>query len=338
MDEPPLPVDAAEEVGGLHSRRVVLLVAAEGHDDLDARDPREVARDGDPDVLAADRPGAGVRENVLPGALQSPPSRRDGASRGGRSSPRRPGATLSTCARDHAPRERDKKRGSRRQPLSLPGSPLYDIPSMAHDTDIGGPGGGRFPATRHSAVLAAQSTDLIERERGLAILLETYWRPAYKYVRIRFGESNEDAKDLTQSFFMRALEKDFFDGYDPEKGSFRTYLRTCLDRFVAQREEGRRPREALAGRSAAAARLRGRRGRALAAGSSRSRVDGPVLPRRVGAEPLRALGRAAARRVREARQGPSVSALRALRARPRPRREADLRAAGRGVRHSARRR
>ena len=87
-------------------------------------------------------------------------------------------------------------------------------------------------ATRHSAVLAAQSTDLIERERGLAILLETYWRPAYKYVRIRFGESNEDAKDLTQSFFMRALEKDFFDGYDPEKGSFRTYLRTCLDRFV----------------------------------------------------------------------------------------------------------
>ena len=89
------------------------------------------------------------------------------------------------------------------------------------------------PRTRHSAVLAAQSTDLIERERGLAILLETYWRPAYKYVRIRFGESNEDAKDLTQSFFMRALEKDFFDGYDPEKGSFRTYLRTCLDRFVA---------------------------------------------------------------------------------------------------------
>jgi DNA-directed RNA polymerase specialized sigma24 family protein len=104
---------------------------------------------------------------------------------------------------------------------------------MARDTDMGGPGGGRFPATRHSAVLAAQSADLIERERGLAILLETYWRPAYKYVLIRFGESNEDAKDLTQAFFTRALEKDFFAGYDAEKGTFRTYLRTCLDRFVA---------------------------------------------------------------------------------------------------------
>ncbi len=104
---------------------------------------------------------------------------------------------------------------------------------MQRDTDIGGPGGARFPATRHSAVLAAQSADLIERERGLAILLETYWRPAYKYLRIRFRESNEDAKDLTQAFFTRALEKDFFAGYDPEKGSFRTYLRTCLDRFLA---------------------------------------------------------------------------------------------------------
>lgn len=108
---------------------------------------------------------------------------------------------------------------------------------MARDTDMGGIGGGRFPATRHSAVLAAQSADLIERERGLAILLETYWRPAYKYVRIRFGESNEDAKDLTQAFFTRALEKDFFSGYDSEKGTFRTYLRTCLDRFVANEKK-----------------------------------------------------------------------------------------------------
>ncbi len=108
---------------------------------------------------------------------------------------------------------------------------------MTRDTDIGGPGGGRFPATRHSAVLAAQSDDVVERERGLAILVETYWRPAYKYLRIRFRESNEDAKDLTQGFFTRALEKDFFDGYDAEKGSFRTYLRTCLDRFVANEKK-----------------------------------------------------------------------------------------------------
>jgi len=107
---------------------------------------------------------------------------------------------------------------------------------MSDDTGIGGRA-DRFPATRHSAVLAAQSPDLLERERGLAILVEAYWKPAYKYLRLRFGESNEDAKDLTQGFFARAIEKDFFDGYDPAKGSFRTYLRTCLERFVVNEKK-----------------------------------------------------------------------------------------------------
>jgi RNA polymerase sigma factor (sigma-70 family) len=104
---------------------------------------------------------------------------------------------------------------------------------MADDTNLPGQGGGRFPATRHSAVLAAQSDNVLERERGLSILIDTYWKPAYKYLRIRFGESDADAQDLTQGFFTRAIEKDFFAGYDPDKGSFRTYLRTCLDRFVS---------------------------------------------------------------------------------------------------------
>ncbi|HEY2796622.1 MAG TPA: sigma factor [Thermoanaerobaculia bacterium] len=107
---------------------------------------------------------------------------------------------------------------------------------MRDDTGIGGRA-DRFPATRDSAVLAAQSSDLLERERGLAILVETYWKPAYKYLRLRFGESNEDAKDLTQGFFARAIEKDFFDGYDPARGSFRTYLRTCLERFAANEKK-----------------------------------------------------------------------------------------------------
>lgn len=95
----------------------------------------------------------------------------------------------------------------------------------------------RFPATRHSAILAAQSADAVERERGLATLAEIYWKPAYKYLRARFRESSADAADLTQGFFARALEKDFFDGFDPSRGSFRTYLRTCLDRFVVNEKK-----------------------------------------------------------------------------------------------------
>ena len=108
---------------------------------------------------------------------------------------------------------------------------------MSDDTGLPEGGGGRFPATRHSAVLAAQSANVLERERGLAILIDTYWKPVYKYLRIRFGESNADAEDFTQGFFTRAIEKDFFAGYDPDRGSFRTYLRTCLDRFVANEKK-----------------------------------------------------------------------------------------------------
>jgi len=107
---------------------------------------------------------------------------------------------------------------------------------MADDADSGAPN-ARFPATRHSAILAAQSADVVERERGLAILAEIYWKPAYKYLRARFRESNVDAADLTQGFFARALEKDFFDSFDPNRGSFRTFLRTCLDRFVANEKK-----------------------------------------------------------------------------------------------------
>jgi DNA-directed RNA polymerase specialized sigma24 family protein len=57
--------------------------------------------------------------------------------------------------------------------------------------------------------------------------------PVYKYTRIKWNKASEDAKDLTQGFFAEALEKRFFDRYDPAKAKFRTFLRTCLDGFIA---------------------------------------------------------------------------------------------------------
>ena len=107
---------------------------------------------------------------------------------------------------------------------------------MAEDTDIGA-GGGRFPITRWSAIVAARSDDQAERSRAMETLIAAYWKPVYKYIRIRWRKSNEDAKDLTQGFFARALEKDFFRGYDPAKARFRTFLRTCLDGFISNEEK-----------------------------------------------------------------------------------------------------
>jgi RNA polymerase sigma factor (sigma-70 family) len=111
---------------------------------------------------------------------------------------------------------------------------------MDPDTDIGGPL-HRFPVTNHSAIVAARSDDQLERRRAFDTILTSYWKPAYKYIRLKWQTGNEDAKDLTQGFFATAFEKNHFASYDARKASFQTFLRTCLDGFVAnERKAGRR--------------------------------------------------------------------------------------------------
>ena len=45
--------------------------------------------------------------------------------------------------------------------------------------------------------------------------------------------SNEEAKDLTQGFFALALENSFVERYVAQRASFRTYLKLCVDGYVA---------------------------------------------------------------------------------------------------------
>jgi DNA-directed RNA polymerase specialized sigma24 family protein len=103
---------------------------------------------------------------------------------------------------------------------------------MDPDTDIGGPL-HKFPVTNHSAIVGARSDDEIVRRRAFDTILNSYWTPDYKYVRLKWQATNEDAKDLTQGFFANAFEKHHFASYDATKASFQTFLRTCLDGFVA---------------------------------------------------------------------------------------------------------
>jgi len=111
---------------------------------------------------------------------------------------------------------------------------------MDPDTDIGG-AQHRFPVTNQSAIAAARSDDSVTRERAFATILNSYWKPAYKYIRLKWQANNEDAKDLTQGFFANAFEKNHFANYDARKASFQTFLRTCLDGFVAnERKAGQR--------------------------------------------------------------------------------------------------
>jgi Sigma-70 region 2 len=96
---------------------------------------------------------------------------------------------------------------------------------------------GGFPETRASAVAGVRSADGEVRHRSHTTIITVYWKPVYKYLRLRWGESHEAAQDLTQEFFARAIEKSFFAGFDPGKARFRTYLRTCVDAMVANERQ-----------------------------------------------------------------------------------------------------
>jgi RNA polymerase sigma factor (sigma-70 family) len=91
-----------------------------------------------------------------------------------------------------------------------------------------------FPITRHSVVRDLASVDPSTRAAAYDALARSYWRPVYLYIRLRHGRRDaEDARDLTQEFFARAFEREYLERYDPAKARFRTFVRACLDGFLA---------------------------------------------------------------------------------------------------------
>jgi len=89
----------------------------------------------------------------------------------------------------------------------------------------------RFTTTHWSVVLTAGQTDSPQANEALEKLCRTYWYPLYVYVR-RQGNSPEDAQDLTQIFFSRLLEKNYFAKANRDRGKFRTFLLRSLKNFL----------------------------------------------------------------------------------------------------------
>ncbi len=87
-----------------------------------------------------------------------------------------------------------------------------------------------FPATSWGSILAAR--DGTERAAHLDGLFRAYWGPVYLYVTRAWRKSDADARDLTQTFFVRLLETDFLKDVDPARGRFRTYIKACLRHFL----------------------------------------------------------------------------------------------------------
>ena len=97
-----------------------------------------------------------------------------------------------------------------------------------------------FPATRLSVVERTRSRDEATRRVALAAIIEAYWKPAYKYLRVKWSLDPDAAADLTQEFFASTLEKEVVEKYDPARARFRTYLRMCLDGFASNARKAER--------------------------------------------------------------------------------------------------
>jgi RNA polymerase sigma factor (sigma-70 family) len=110
------------------------------------------------------------------------------------------------------------------------------LTEMTHDTSIGGER-HQFPSTRFSLIEVARSGNREERERALDTLISAYWKPVYKYIRLHWRKENEPAKDLTQEFFLRLVEKRLLDHFDPARARLRTYLRLCVDGLVMNEDK-----------------------------------------------------------------------------------------------------
>ncbi len=119
---------------------------------------------------------------------------------------------------------------------------------MMSQTPSQGPSPGQFPTTRWSRVIQAGDPEAPQARESLAELCNAYWYPLYAYIRRR-GYGPEQARDLTQDFFARALEKNLLAEADPARGRFRSFLRTVCAHFLANRRDREHARKRGGGRA-----------------------------------------------------------------------------------------
>jgi RNA polymerase sigma factor (sigma-70 family) len=89
----------------------------------------------------------------------------------------------------------------------------------------------RFVTTRWSLVLAAGRDGTPLAREALEKLCGLYWSPLYDFVR-RQGLPADKARDLTQGFFARMLEKKDLAIADPSRGRFRAWLLMCIKHYL----------------------------------------------------------------------------------------------------------
>lgn len=105
------------------------------------------------------------------------------------------------------------------------------------DTETGGPG-MPFPSTVWSRITQADPEGRRAGAVDLEKLIGRYWKPVYTFIHRSWAKKSEDAKDLTQQFFLEdVLERGLLDRYEPDRGSFRAFLKGALGNFMGHAAE-----------------------------------------------------------------------------------------------------
>ena len=95
-----------------------------------------------------------------------------------------------------------------------------------------------FPTTRWSLIHAKGSSP-VQTGDTWGELVRAYYPAIQGY--FRYSPLARDADDLAQEFMLRSISEDWWARADPGAGSFRTFLRMLLKRFLAtQQYEGYR--------------------------------------------------------------------------------------------------
>jgi RNA polymerase sigma-70 factor (ECF subfamily) len=88
----------------------------------------------------------------------------------------------------------------------------------------------RFATTQWTMVLNA-SGEGPHRAAALENFCRAYWYPLYAFIRRR-GHGPDHARELTQEFFARLIEKEWLSGVERRQTRFSTFLLTMLKRFL----------------------------------------------------------------------------------------------------------
>lgn len=113
------------------------------------------------------------------------------------------------------------------------------MPPLDEDSSSTSAEQGEFRSTHWSVILEAGDSRSPYAAEAKEKLCRAYWRPLYFFVR-RQVRDHEEARDMTQKFFARFIEKRFLDSVDLNKGRFRSFLLASRKHFLSNEWDKRR--------------------------------------------------------------------------------------------------